>query len=67
LEQINYHFHRDGDLPGRPDTVVVFGSNKAGRHGAGAALLACERFGAIYGNGYGRQGNSYAIPPKYVN
>jgi hypothetical protein len=59
-----YHFHKDGSVPERPDTVVVFGSNKAGRHGAGSALLAREQFGAEYGNGYGRQGRSYAIPTK---
>ena len=44
--------------------VFVFGSNLAGRHGAGAALYAKEFYGAIYGQGIGRQGNSYAIPTK---
>ena len=44
--------------------VFVFGSNLAGRHGKGAALFArCWR-GAIYGQGIGLQGNSYAIPTK---
>jgi hypothetical protein len=46
------------------DSVFVFGSNLAGRHGAGAALDAVKRFGAIYGEPVGRQGNSYAIPTK---
>lgn len=45
-------------------SVFVFGSNLAGRHGAGAALDAVKRFGAVYGQGVGRQGNSYAIPTK---
>ena len=44
--------------------VFVFGSNLQGRHGAGAAKHAKEYFGAVYGQGEGRQGNSYAIPTK---
>lgn len=42
--------------------IFVFGSNLAGRHGAGAAKLAYEKFGAIYGVGEGLQGQSYAFP-----
>lgn len=44
--------------------VFVFGSNLAGRHGKGAALFAKKHHGAIYGQGIGPQGNSYAIPTK---
>lgn len=44
--------------------IFVFGSNLAGRHGKGAALYARQHYGAIYGQGVGRQGNSYAIPTK---
>jgi len=44
--------------------VFVFGSNLAGRHGKGAALYAREHYGAEYGVGVGRTGNSYAIPTK---
>jgi hypothetical protein len=44
--------------------VFVFGSNLAGRHGKGAALWARQHRGAIYGQGVGRQGISYAIPTK---
>ena len=44
--------------------VFVFGSNLAGRHGKGAALYAKQHHGAIYGQGVGLQGNSYAIPTK---
>jgi hypothetical protein len=44
--------------------IFVFGSNRAGRHGAGAAKYALEKHGAIYGQGEGLQGNSYAIPTK---
>ena len=45
-------------------SIFVFGSNLAGRHGKGAALYARKNHGAIYGQGNGRQGNSYAIPTK---
>lgn len=41
--------------------IFVFGSNTAGRHGAGAALTAVKKFGAVYGVGVGMQGNTYAI------
>ncbi len=44
--------------------VFVFGSNLAGRHGRGAAKFAVENHGAIYGQGEGMQGQSYAIPTK---
>ncbi len=44
--------------------VFVFGSNRLGIHGAGAALHAKKHFGAINGQGVGRQGASYAIPTK---
>lgn len=49
------------------EPVFVFGSNLAGRHGKGAALFARRHRGAIYGQGVGRQGNSYAIPTKDHN
>lgn len=44
--------------------IFVFGSNLAGRHGAGAARFALENHGVIWGQGTGLQGNSYAIPTK---
>ena len=47
--------------------IFVFGSNLAGRHGAGAALFAKKHHGAIYGQGWGLQGNSYGIPTKDEN
>ena len=49
------------------ETVFVFGSNLAGRHGKGAALHARKHYGAVYGQGEGMQGNSYAIPTKDAN
>ena len=47
--------------------IFVFGSNLAGRHGAGAAKTAREKYGAVYGVGEGHTGNSYAIPTKDEN
>lgn len=45
-------------------SVFVFGSNREGRHGAGAALSAVLAHGAIYGQAEGLQGASYAIVTK---
>lgn len=44
--------------------IFVFGSNLAGRHGAGSAKEALLNHGAVRGIGYGRAGNSFAIPTK---
>ena len=44
------------------DEIFVFGSNLGGNHGGGAALVAWKKFGAIYGQGVGLQGQSYGIP-----
>ena len=42
--------------------IFVFGSNANGYHGGGAAAVAMHRFGAVWGQGEGLQGKSYAIP-----
>lgn len=47
------------------DEIFVFGSNLEGMHGGGAARLAYEAFGAVWGQGAGLQGNSYAIPTMH--
>ena len=57
-------FHQDGLLPQGPGWIFVFGSNLAGRHGAGAALVARQRFGAQLGASEGLTGRAYAIPTK---
>lgn len=41
--------------------VIVFGSNIFGFHDAGVAELANRKFGAIYGQAEGHNGQSYAI------
>lgn len=58
-----FKYHKDGTLPSHGE-IFVFGSNLAGIHGAGAALVAEQKFGATRGVGYGWQGQSYAIPTK---
>ena len=45
--------------------VFVFGSNLQGHHYGGAARIAEEKFGAIFGQGVGLQGQSYAIPTMH--
>ena len=45
-------------------SILVFGSNEAGIHGAGAAAFAYKTKGARYGKGYGHHGDSFAIPTK---
>ncbi len=42
--------------------IFVFGSNLRGMHGGGAARIAVEQFGAVWGQGVGQQGQCYAIP-----
>jgi hypothetical protein len=42
--------------------IFVFGSNLAGQHMGGAARIAADKFGAIWGQGIGLQGQCYAIP-----
>ena len=44
------------------DEVFVFGSNLDGYHVGGAANLAFRKFGAVWGQGTGLHGQSYAIP-----
>jgi hypothetical protein len=44
--------------------VYVFGANREGRHGKGAALECRLKHGAIYGQAEGRQGDSYGIITK---
>lgn len=50
-------------VPG-PNNIFVFGSNLAGIHGGGAAKTAFCLYGAVWGQGTGLQGHSYAIPTK---
>jgi hypothetical protein len=44
--------------------IFVFGSNISGFHGGGAARLAMQ-WGAVWGQGIGLQGQTYAIPTMF--
>lgn len=65
------HFHPDMVLPVNNE-VFVFGSNEAGIHGKGAALIAREKYGAKLGIGFGYMEDNltpyhqhcFAIPTK---
>lgn len=57
-----YANHPNLALP--PEPTFVFGSNMAGRHGAGAARFAARWRGAEYGIGEGITGACYALPTK---
>lgn len=45
--------------------IFVFGSNLGGMHGGGAARYAYQHFGAVWGEGVGLYGQSYAIPTMH--
>ena len=49
----------------KENEIFVFGSNLGGFHGGGAARAALNHFGAIWGQGVGLQGRSYAIPTMH--
>lgn len=51
----------------KSNEVFVFGSNFAGCHGGGAARTAWSKFGAVWGQGVGLYGQSYAIPTMQGN
>ena len=38
-----------GNIKAEKNTIFVFGSNPEDRHGKGAAKIAMDKFGAIYG------------------
>ena len=48
----------------KDNEIFVFGSNPEGRHGAGTAKIAKEKFGAVYGVGRGLTGQCWALPTK---
>ena len=50
----------------KENEVFVFGSNLAGAHGGGAARVAYNKFGAVWGQGVGLQGQSNGIPTMHL-
>ena len=45
--------------------IFVFGSNLQVMHGGGAARAAYDKFGAVWGEGVGLHGKTYAIPTMH--
>lgn len=41
--------HYTGNITPGKDIIFVFGSNLEGKHGAGSAKVALQKFGAKYG------------------
>lgn len=50
----------------KENEIFVFGSNLAGAHSGGAARVAYNKFGAVWGQGVGLQGQSYGIPTMHL-
>ena len=48
-----------------PKQIFVFGSNALGYHTGGASASARKKFGAVWGQAEGLQGQCYAIPVDY--
>lgn len=48
-----------------PNQIFVFGSNTLGYHTGGASGTARKKFGAVWGQPEGLQGQSYAIPVDF--
>ena len=48
-----------------PKQIFVFGSNSLGYHTGGASGTARKKFGAVWGQPEGLQGQSYAIPVDF--
>lgn len=48
-----------------PSQIFVFGSNTLGYHTGGASGTARKKFGAVWGQSEGLQGQSYAIPVDF--
>lgn len=44
-----------------PNQIFVFGSDTDDRHSAGTAKLCLDKYGAIYGQASGLQGQSYGL------
>ena len=62
MKKYNRRYTPDRISELKENEIFVFGSNLEGSHDGGAAKLAYNRFGAVWGLGTGIQGRSYAIP-----
>lgn len=50
----------------KENQIFVFDSNLEGKHDSGTSKFALDNFGAIYGNGRGAQGHSYALATQNI-
>lgn len=64
MRPLMYHSHQTISALHSDKFIFIFGSNLAGVHGAGAARVALQNFGAVWGQGFGLHGQSFAIPTK---
>lgn len=62
IEESQSQYTPDCILSLKENEIFVFGSNLRGWHQGGAAKHAQRYFGAVWGQGEGLQGQSYAIP-----
>lgn len=67
MQPLYFHTHQTLTSLKSERFIFVFGSNVAGRHGAGAARVAAHNFGAEFGKGFGLYGQSFALPTKDEN
>jgi hypothetical protein len=65
MERINRRIAPDFITELSQCEIFVFGSNLEGRHAGGAARIAHEKFGAVWGVGVGPTGQCYAIPTMH--
>jgi hypothetical protein len=65
MERINRRISPDFITELSQCEIFVFGSNLEGQHAGGAARIAYEKFGAVWGIGVGPTGRSYAIPTMH--
>lgn len=63
IEKIKY-WHGENIDKLEENQIFVFGSNPKGSHGAGAAKIAFDNFGAIKNKGRGLMGKSYGLITK---
>jgi hypothetical protein len=65
MERINRRIAPDFITELSQCEIFVFGSNLEGQHAGGAARIAYEKFGAVWGVGVGPTGRCYAIPTMH--
>lgn len=51
----------------KPDEVIVFSTNLEGKHCRGLAKYCFQKFGAIYGQATGFQGQCYAFATRTID